>query len=475
MNQPEDVEIILSHDRHYQFHSSVLARNSLLLADMLSERNAVPFSNKAKAAKIKIRWTIELTSIEGHGTLERLELNNEGKPIVRTQGIGLILNENGRIPTKMFDYYESILYSFYGKNVAISDDNIHAALLDAVAIIEIAEYLRCVPVISKPVDVALVKHGQELFKYIARQPYLWAQMAHRIKSELIFKEALIHLAGNWNVYKDDKIAQDAISNVPGLRDICEKHHVKLDGRRERMELAIISLYPGTLAAPSEDRPIRREEYSKDILVWMALTFFRHWFGQRIIVRKGGQASDGGYELYKALGTAGEAYMDKSILNQLHLKFPLTKKAMNVLENHLLEIKQCIKGLVEHHRILKNESQLDMQKHPELVNYLTCVDVQREDFPWLAQKDGTVNGSGKNGSEMIRRTMAANRAPAQFSEQSRAAYGASDDYYGGDGGSVAQGTYDNHYSAKADGSTDVSPRKRIRQVDEQHLFRQVERY
>ena len=41
-----------------------------------------------------------------------------------------------------------------------------------------------------------------------------------------------------------------------------------------------------MSAPCSELPIRREEYAKDILVWMALSFFRHWFAQRIIDKKG---------------------------------------------------------------------------------------------------------------------------------------------------------------------------------------------
>ena len=68
MNQTEDVEIVLGHDRRYRFHSGTLARNSILLADMLTEVNAVKLSNRARNAGIKTRWMIELKELpsEGH-------------------------------------------------------------------------------------------------------------------------------------------------------------------------------------------------------------------------------------------------------------------------------------------------------------------------------------------------------------------------------------------------------------------------
>lgn len=81
MNQAEDVEIILGHNRRYKFHSGTLARNSTLFAEMLSERNAARLNSRARNAGIKIRWMIELTHLPNEyfpaGCLE-LVVRNDG-------------------------------------------------------------------------------------------------------------------------------------------------------------------------------------------------------------------------------------------------------------------------------------------------------------------------------------------------------------------------------------------------------------
>lgn len=63
MNQAEDVEVILGHERRYKFHSGTLARNSTLFADMLTEPNATKLNSRARTAGIKIRWMMELTML----------------------------------------------------------------------------------------------------------------------------------------------------------------------------------------------------------------------------------------------------------------------------------------------------------------------------------------------------------------------------------------------------------------------------
>ncbi|KAF2276507.1 uncharacterized protein EI97DRAFT_377350 [Westerdykella ornata] len=380
MNQPEDVEVILTYDRRYVFHSSVLARCSTFLASLLTERTAATLSSKARNAGIKLRWMLELTQApdEDHPA-GQLEL------VVVTHVSGLVINENGRIPTSLFDNYEKVFFAFYNREILISDDDMPSALRQAIELIDIAEYLGSIPVISKPIDVALIKHGQDLWRSIQKMPWGWVHLAMRIKSDLIFIESVIHLAGNWRKISADRNAMENLSeNCPeSVRLLCQRLHRQLISHGKRLEVALVTLYPGGMNRPSEQVPIKREHYSREILVWMALCFFRHWLGQRLVLGHGSLAPDSGYELYSMLGASGEAYMDKEVMHQFHIEFPMTQKAMNVLENHLLEIKDVVRKTVVAHGILESKCMLDTRRYP--VDYLTSVEVRKEDIPWYEKR------------------------------------------------------------------------------------------
>ncbi|KAJ4992266.1 hypothetical protein SVAN01_02285 [Stagonosporopsis vannaccii] len=387
MNQAEDVEVILGHKRRYKFHSGTLARNSTLFAELLSERSATRLNNRARNAGVKVRWMIELSQLPNEdfpaGQLRLVELTPTGE---RADGrTGLVVNENGRVPQadKAFQNYESILYAFYNKELTVDEADMSAALSDCYQLIQIADYLGCIGLISKPIEVALFKHGQDLFRAIQGVPHAWIEMAYRIRSELIFKECIIHLAGNWKTLKSKPNIIERLRAVPGVCGLVEKYHRMLLEKAKTLELSILSHYPQALRLPSEDLPIKRESYAKDILVWMALTFFRHWLSQRLITGKGRDAPDCGFDLFFAIGTGGDAYMDKSVVNQFHTRFPMTKKAMNVLENHLYEIKGCIKKVVDESKVLRSQCQLDVHRFP--IKYLTCTEFVRDDFPWLREE------------------------------------------------------------------------------------------
>jgi hypothetical protein len=234
-----------------------------------------------------------------------------------------------------------------------------AALSDCYQLLQISDYLGCTGLISKPIEVALFKHGQDLFRAIQGVPYAWMEMAYRIRSELIFKECIVHLVGDWKNLKSRSNIVERLRDVPNVRALVEKYHHALLNKAKSLELSILSHYPQAMRLPSEDLPIKREAYAKDVLVWMALTFFRHWVSQRLTTGKGRDASDCGFELFFSFGAGGDAYMDKSVINQFHTRFPITKKAMNVLENHLFEIKECMKGVVNDSKVLRSQCQLDV--------------------------------------------------------------------------------------------------------------------
>lgn len=297
----------------------------------------------------------------------------------------MIVNENGRMPEaeKAFHHYETILYAFYNKEITIDDLDMAVALLDCYQLLEISDYLGCTSLVSKPIEVALFKHGQNLFQAIRGSPHAWIEMAYRVRSELIFKECMIHMVGDWRNLRAKPQVIDAIRDVPNVRGLIEKYHRALLNQARDLEMKVLANYPQAVRLPTDELPIKREAYARDILVWMALTFFRQWVSQRLLGGKGRDAPDGGYELYTLLGAGGDRYMDKTVVNQFHTHFPMTKKAMNVLENHLFEIKNCIKQVVDDSGILRSHCQLDVHRFPP--KHMTCTVFDRDDFPWLKEE------------------------------------------------------------------------------------------
>jgi hypothetical protein len=300
------------------------------------------------------------------------------------------LNENGKVPTKYIEYYRGIIDTFYGRELDLNDVGIQSALEDAMGLIEVAEYLGSVTAVAKNIDLALIKQGQVLFRSIANNPLEWLDLAVRITSEIIFKEAVIHVVGRWNEFTS---AQKG-GMGKDVKRVCVKHVDNLNRQRRALELQIGVLYPGGIVHPPGAPPVKRETFAADIMMWMAVCLFRQWLMQQILQDKTFRAKDGGYMLYKQMSEAGNKYLNRQVAAPFFGNFPMTKKGQNVFENHLLELKEVVKGSVCRSGLLESESALDTTKFK--VPWLTCTAVEAMDYPWL--KKGTAPAAKRTREE-----------------------------------------------------------------------------
>ncbi|KAF2807229.1 uncharacterized protein BDZ99DRAFT_536533 [Mytilinidion resinicola] len=385
MDPAPDVQLVLAYDKVLPLHSSVLARHSKRFASILTHEFAAVLCQRAKQQGVTIRWRIELRGVGVNGnSVGRLELDTMGQLIQNpSYGTMIPLNENGKVPTKYFEYYTGIIGTFYGQELTLNDVGIQSALEDAIGLIEVAEYLGSVAAVSKNIDLALIKQGQVLFRSIANNPLEWVDLAVRITSEIIFKEAVVHLVGRWNEFSSAQ--KSALGK--DVKRVCLKHADHLSRQRRALELQMGVMYPGGITHPPNAAPVKRDTYAADIMMWMAVCLFRQWLMQQIIQDKTFRAKDGGYALYKQLSEAGDKYLSRQTIAPFFRNFPMTKKGQNVFENHLLELKEVVKGSVAKSGLLESESALDTGKFK--VPWLTCTVVDKADFPWV--KKGPILG------------------------------------------------------------------------------------
>lgn len=249
-----------------------------------------------------------------------------------------------------------------------------AALRDIIYLIDVAEQLRSVNNIRRGVEHMLSKQQQVLWRSIDANPVAWVELCARVKSEHYYSEALKFLVGKWGFL--DKATRNAVS--PDVQDIVKRKVTALKMKSAELEARIIALYPNTLTRKDREDS-GRSSYANDVMIWVSLCFFRHWFGQTIARENGPTAPDRGYQFFQKLGIGGDAYMDRNTLNNFFQRFKMSKKGMQVVENHVLEIKELVKNTIEKSGILKNNTQLDIAKHP--VDYLLCIEINKEDIPW----------------------------------------------------------------------------------------------
>lgn len=242
-----------------------------------------------------------------------------------------------------------------------------------------------VNVITKPIEATLLATGQTVHISISNSPIAWLDYAYRVRSRILFREALIHAAGQYHM---DNVSPHLSNIEPVVHDLLKK---KADQLKEAMKQAIrrvLTYYPTHIqrektTGRADKDSIGRASYANDIMTWIALVVLRHFFAQNVAEDQTHHAKDVGKEMVDYIMEGGDKYLAKPDLEDFHRFFPMSGKADNVLESKISDMKEYIKRFVRD--LTKNESHLDLVRTP--VKHFTCTVVGANDYPWE-------NGKGK---------------------------------------------------------------------------------
>ena len=301
----------------------------------------------------------------------------------RSEVVGILPDiENGKVPNKVYQHYDNVFRSFYNEPLRVDTDNLVTALHDCIGLVDVAESYDCIGAVRESVEISLLRQGQVLFKSISQKPVAWANFACRIQSPTIFKDSLIHLVGMWKMLKEDELANLGSD----ISKVCQRKYEEFQLEKEAIELRILGHYSLSIQKAEADNP-GRSNYANDVYSWMALALFRQWFAQNIVQGQNLLAKDGGYAFYYLLYKGGPYYLDHKQCEGFHLYFPMSKKGMTVLENHLAQYKAEIPAFVA--PLMANRSQLEFMESTR-PDHLVCLEVEPEDYPWNASSEGSIN-------------------------------------------------------------------------------------
>lgn len=151
--------------------------------------------------------------------------------------------------------------------------------------------------VAKVIENYLLARGQDFFKAISIDPIIWIDVAYRIESKVMFKEALIHLVGKYNLLLSTPPSAAVLRRNPKarsmldqlnveLRDLVESKHEIIKKQCQQIEVAISTHYPSGLQKSEvtgrADRDgIGRKEYGRDVFSWIGVALYRHWWGQTL--------------------------------------------------------------------------------------------------------------------------------------------------------------------------------------------------
>jgi hypothetical protein len=261
-----------------------------------------------------------------------------------------------------------VLGAVYSRPLEFHQESLKDIVDTAYGVLDAADYLDCVHLITRPIDSVLLEGGQKLWGSIARDPIQWGALGIRLRSFNITRESIIHLAGQWTLLS--AAHRDALP-VP-LKDFCSQKNKEL---HDSLQVTIQKLF--AYYHPKMKRTEKicvRSEFCNDIMEWIAMSAVKTFFCKELYERKEIINSGNGWGFFKALAEGEEKYLTKEDLRPFFANFQMTTRGSHSIENAIKNMKQDISGIVA--PLMVNNTNLQGTYPTE---YFVCTEVKKEDM------------------------------------------------------------------------------------------------
>ncbi|KAF2673087.1 hypothetical protein BT63DRAFT_475648 [Microthyrium microscopicum] len=386
-----NVLIVLAPHRHFRLHSEILTRHSQFFSKKITQK---PLITKQGSRKVMnaIHWRFDLIFRHGQTQFTETDLDADGKPI-SLPGISYAHFDASQVAA--CDTYSKVFDAIYNRPLKTSGVTVYEIKNEVTDIVNVAETLGCIHVVSRQVESMLTEYGQDLWINVAMNPLAWSDLATRIGSVTIVRELVIHLVGQWAQFSDHQ--KQCLPNK--LHDLCAQKVQELANAKKNVEADLLRYYPTRVKRyDGIDSPARqnRSSYANEVIDWMCASIFKEYLGYAFSEGLGRLAPDGGYAFYSLIKHGAGAYLTPKHMEKWHADFAMSTRGLNNLQAHLDDFKNAVSGKVD--ALLKNKSSLDLSETP--VKYLTCADVGRTEIKALWGESQTLDWNRPNVEPMV---------------------------------------------------------------------------
>ncbi|TGO62787.1 hypothetical protein BCON_0017g00280 [Botryotinia convoluta] len=283
---------------------------------------------------------------------------------------------------RVLDAYHSLFLCCYGWFPTISTTDMSTAMTQVSMLVKIATLYNSLKIVRPYIVASLFSHGRNLYSVIREDPPRFLILASKLHCTLIFKEALIHIVGQYPSWpwltKENRMG-------PDLGRVIQKKFDDLQDMRFKINDA---LFQSCLVKEKVRVSINNLDKST-FDMWIIVQIWHDWFSQQLrqckMVRR---HEDRSVEknMYRLIAQGGEAYLqiddvmamiepfraDSETREWGHWEKDQVELQLNMLKEYASE---NVKGL------LVNELMGDTGGNAGEIEYLTCAKVYEHELPW----------------------------------------------------------------------------------------------
>ncbi|TVY14455.1 hypothetical protein LARI1_G007371 [Lachnellula arida] len=378
-----DVLISSGAGQTWRLHSSCLKKHSKIFASLLDPNRAARVTKKQREAGMTIRWKLEMVEFTENPTDCRLR---SFKLVDHSSKSTLRLNDDvAQRKDKYHKVYDNLFKCIYNIEPELIKDEKKTGgtgyIADAVAILLAAEHLDALHSLHMTLEGIFLRLGQMLWRHVAAKPERWAFMAARIRSAILFREAIVHVVGKLDMKQD--IDRRWLMNNPlrcKILELAEKKVKEIKEKKLEVERRLLDYYPPRMMHTQRGNVVpSRATYATDIYLWQARSLVQQYISSSYFSNLHHRGPDGGVHFYRTIGHGGEAYLGKDSLESFYDCFMMSGKAKHCFLDALEFMKDELKPIVRD--LLHDRSQAKRHEGEDKLPWLTCAKILEEEFPW----------------------------------------------------------------------------------------------
>ncbi|KAL3422379.1 hypothetical protein PVAG01_06535 [Phlyctema vagabunda] len=357
-------------------HSTVLRTSSNEFRRLLKETVPRNLSKKRREKGQTIAWKFRMAATSNNRFVTFIPMDLNKRQAVILPAIG----QEEPPFHRTHDMFFKTIYNL-DPQVTRSQDG-STDIYDCLTILTCGHKLGATASVRARVEAEFLRLDAILWNEVRERPDAWAEIGIRLRSPIIVREAMVHLAGNW--FLPGGMGSKDMSDVTYgtvIKELARKKAQAIEAKKLEVENALLDFVPPSMLYAGEST--NRHVYAGDIYKWQSLTIIRQFIAAQLRTGHGHDASDGGVAFYRAIGAAGNAYLNSHNLHHFYAHFPMSAKGKRKLVMVLNDIKKEYMTVVL--PLIKNNSHCSNTIQPP-ISYLTCADFHDNEMPWIANPE-----------------------------------------------------------------------------------------
>ncbi|CAG8975963.1 hypothetical protein HYALB_00012201 [Hymenoscyphus albidus] len=391
---PGEVSIHSKKGYEWVFSEVDFRKASKDFAKLLDEHKPITRTKAQRDAGNTIKWKFELVPNEENPTDLRLRsfkwINPASKAKLKVSDLERDVGENPPF-NQMYDLFFRIItnnatdfgpvagVSIEDKDVVANDKRFVAR---TIGVLILTEEHGAMDAVGRFLEMLYLRMGQRLWDYIRGNPETWINIATRIQSPIIFREAIIHCVGKIDSrYQRINPAQFRNKGPVflAIEKLIQKKIDQLKVLKKKTEEDLINFWPVAMYHPHSSNAYipDRTVYSSDIYLYQG-NIWMQYIANAFLRDYHHRADDGGIRLYRTIATGGVTYLTPASLHNFTSRFAMSARALEILTK---AVEDCKTEAAEYMKELTRDNTQGQSNDKARLGYLTCVWVEDDEFPF----------------------------------------------------------------------------------------------